>query len=983
MATPAQDNPELNSLARALGGLPLTAFHLDWEAWPDIRARIDQLGPAPALSEADDRASQYWYAWQHFRGEHHPQSVLLDADGCVRGLILRETTLEKITLPPLPTLEYACISGNGKLGQLNLPDTGFPLLRHADCSGNTLTVLHLTGTYPRLRMLDVRGNGLADLTLPASLPELVELHASQNKLTECVLPDDLPQLAYLYLNANEGMTQLRTESPLSALRTLHVAGNQLAALPAASYTALDTLYVKGNPLPYEDVLINGEDNAATLITLLRESYKGTLPNYRVRLIVVGNGRIGKTCLLKRLKGEEPDRDEPHTHGISILELDKTHLPGVESEALALKAWDFGGQEVYYATHQFFMSEGAAYLYVWTEEAIADANWKRYGKAPGQNRPRPHAYWLDNIRRRAGKSPVLVVKTHCEQGKREQFPADAFRKAYGPIAEPLVFDAFEEVEYHTRKLRGALAKIVDELPLLGSETPKTFLTLLDKIGQKKAAGVEEMSRADFDLLAEACTIDSENREGALDYLRLTGEVNHFPDHTDAGIRDRIFIHPHKLIQKLYVLIEDNAELEQREGVFDVQYAMKRIKSADWEDRLKLLEHFELIYKKGNEGETYIAPQYLKPLAEKSPNDRNSFQMHLDEKPLRFTLRYPAFMPENVMVNVLSHYGPYARDIAYRDAILFRKKEDPEACVIRCDETQRKVEIHCRNTPDADAMLHAVFQQFMDRSKNVEVQVAVCDDEWVRADALLSKDKSSEGVVNSLPLADGSKSVDAAPFYFLMGIPHSLHFLKESNPLVERPEPDRTKPAAKKILFFSANPENEARLAVDKELRDIQTELNMGRHKDAFELLFPQLAVKLPDLLRAMNDKPHVVHFSGHGTQEGIIIALEDNTSQIMTTKSLQRLFRDEGSVVECVLLNSCLSAAQAKTISELGILVIGYNIKVADKDAISFSKGFYNGLGEGKDYKAAFNDAMVFWDNQVGEDGLIEVWQNGKQLDWTE
>ena len=78
-------------------------------------------------------------------------------------------------------------------------------------------------------------------------------------------------------------------------------------------------------------------------------------------------------------------------------------------------WDFGGQEIFYATHQFFLSEEAAYIYAYSDEAIAKANKERdKKKSPSidEEKWRAHEYWLDNIRMHGKESPIQVVRTHC-------------------------------------------------------------------------------------------------------------------------------------------------------------------------------------------------------------------------------------------------------------------------------------------------------------------------------------------------------------------------------------------------------------------------------------------------------------------------------------------------------------------------------------------------------------------------------------------
>lgn len=186
---------------------------------------------------------------------------------------------------------------------------------------------------------------------------------------------------------------------------------------------------------------------------------------------------------------------------------------------------------------------------------------------------------------------------------------------------------------------------------------------------------------------------------------------------------------------------------------------------------------------------------------------------------------------------------------------------------------------------------------------------------------------------------------------------------------------------KILFLSANPSDQARIQTDKEHRIIKSEMERGRHRNFFEFLPSQFAVTITELLRALNDKPNIIHFSGHGETRGILVTTEDNKTQLVPARALKRLFTPLKDVTKIVLLNSCYSAEQAQIISEYGMFVIGMNLPVEDAAAISFAKGLYNGLGEGKAIEAAYNDAMIVLEVENPDYAeIIEVWKNGTKLD---
>jgi hypothetical protein len=186
---------------------------------------------------------------------------------------------------------------------------------------------------------------------------------------------------------------------------------------------------------------------------------------------------------------------------------------------------------------------------------------------------------------------------------------------------------------------------------------------------------------------------------------------------------------------------------------------------------------------------------------------------------------------------------------------------------------------------------------------------------------------------------------------------------------------------KILFIASNPSDASRLKTDVEYRKIKAEMYRGRHRDKFDFLQPQLAVTIHELVRAMNDRPHIVHFSGHGEEEGILITTGDNVSQLLPTPAIKRLFKPLQNSAQVVLLNACYSAIQAEEISKFGFYVVGYQEPIGDDAAIGFAQGLYNGFGEGKSFEDAYNDAMVVLLTVAAEyEDIVEVWKDGQKLD---
>ncbi|MEB3220434.1 MAG: CHAT domain-containing protein, partial [Nostocales cyanobacterium 94392] len=162
--------------------------------------------------------------------------------------------------------------------------------------------------------------------------------------------------------------------------------------------------------------------------------------------------------------------------------------------------------------------------------------------------------------------------------------------------------------------------------------------------------------------------------------------------------------------------------------------------------------------------------------------------------------------------------------------------------------------------------------------------------------------------------------------------------------------------KTILVLASSPTNEARLRLDKELREIDEGLRRSQHREKFTLQ-PKFAVRPDDLRRALLDfNPQIVHFCGHGSGEnGLILENDAGLAQLVPTQALANLFKRFATRgLECVLLNACYSEIQANAIAEHIDYVVGMNSAIGDEAAIKFAVGFYDELGAGWSFEDAYS-----------------------------
>ncbi|MCI5162375.1 MAG: CHAT domain-containing protein, partial [Candidatus Electrothrix sp. AX5] len=166
-------------------------------------------------------------------------------------------------------------------------------------------------------------------------------------------------------------------------------------------------------------------------------------------------------------------------------------------------------------------------------------------------------------------------------------------------------------------------------------------------------------------------------------------------------------------------------------------------------------------------------------------------------------------------------------------------------------------------------------------------------------------------------------------------------------------DETIISARRILILSANPRDTDRLRLDEEVREIQDRLKRAKYGRLFTVQLAT-AIRIRDLQQELLDhEPDIVHFCGHSKSEGLLLENNLGEAVLVPSDGLASLFALCSQHVECVLLNSCHSRAQAEVISQHIPYVIGMKKEVFDDAAVEFAGGLYAALGAGRNIEESF------------------------------
>ena len=166
------------------------------------------------------------------------------------------------------------------------------------------------------------------------------------------------KLTYLSLHHTQ-LRELPSEiENLKQLTFLDLSSNQLRDLPCElrNLEALQTLELHDNPqlrFPPEEIVELGVEG---IKNFLRAAQAGDSPVWESKLLLIGEGGVGKTSVFNALNGKLLDNTyETGTVGIDIGDLYLTH-PDMPEVQMHLNCWDFAGQDFNHATHQFFLAQ---------------------------------------------------------------------------------------------------------------------------------------------------------------------------------------------------------------------------------------------------------------------------------------------------------------------------------------------------------------------------------------------------------------------------------------------------------------------------------------------------------------------------------------------------------------------------------------------------------------------------------------------------
>ncbi|MFM7788769.1 MAG: COR domain-containing protein, partial [Microcystis panniformis] len=540
------------------------------------------------------------------------------------------------------------------------------------------------------------------LAQPTSL-QVLDL--SNNQISE--IPEALAQLTSLQeldLSDNQISEIPKALAHLTSLQYLYLSNNQIREIPEAlaHLVNLKLLVLENNPItnvPPEIIrqgwgkTIWDDGNPQAIFSYLKD--KAKRPLNELKVLLVGEGDVGKTSLLKRLLHNTFNSGEPKTPGINI---EKWQLP--QKPDIRLNIWDFGGQKVMQTTHQFFLTKRSLYLLVLDNR-----------KNEQQNRLE---YWLKLIETYGGNSPVIIVG-NCADENPPQVKIRTLRKKYPQITKLIATSC--KTGAGIEQLVQEIASQIDAIPHIKDLLPNSWFQIKTQL-ETMQKSYDFISYEKYQEMCQKAEIkEASDQKSLVQFLHDLGIVLNYQD--DPRLNETNVLNPEWVTDGVYDILNNHDLMVQKKGILslpDLQNILKQTQRYPENKRrflMDLMGKFELCFPLDG----YNPARYL--ITDLLPIDEPDVDIY-ENALLHFQYRYDILPGSIISRFIVRNHQMIYKTMRWRSGVVLTM--DLNKALVRADEEDNYISIKAQGSRASAllAIIRADFQKIHATIPNLAVQ-----------------------------------------------------------------------------------------------------------------------------------------------------------------------------------------------------------------------------------------------------------------------
>jgi len=444
-----------------------------------------------------------------------------------------------------------------------------------------------------------------------------------NQLTDIKSLKKLTKLTYLSLYNNQ-LTEIKDLEELTQLTTLTLFENKLTQIPEYLLGWGQPIYwekgfektgifVSSNPFtsPPPEVIEKG--NKAIQEYFDQRKKTGDELLNEVKLILLGDGRSGKTSLANRLLGKNMPQEADRTQGVDIV-IGEYSFKLANGRDFKINIWDFAGQDKYKTLHQLFYTESSLYVMV----------------AEAGNMTTDYDDWFQTAALFGEGSPLVLVLNEFKAGiGMGSFDSNYWKKQFPELLKEVF-----TVNLGTKENFSAAEEYIRLLAQTLTHTKYAFPSNWAAIRRV----LNERRNEQYITLKEYFKICKDNdlpeRESALilsSVLHKVGDCLHYQK--SELLKQFIILKNEWATDAVYKILDDKIVAEQKYGFFDRSDIERIWNSGEYVDMrpqlLELMKQFKLAYQLPGK-EEFVTPPLLPPASPEGflLSDLDSLELYIE-------------------------------------------------------------------------------------------------------------------------------------------------------------------------------------------------------------------------------------------------------------------------------------------------------------------------------------------------------------------